>query len=292
MSSQDLADAQAHADEADAGNEPPAPNVIVALTRVMRDLPGIGRDLESDAGYQYRGIEQITRHAQALFARHGVVFVPSVEHRDEIALTINNRPWTEQRAVISYTVYGPGGPDDKILVGPLIAQGRDNSDKGMNKCMTQAFKYALLQTLCIGDAKDDADAGPANEADAPREADPLLVARRDTSARIKALGQEARDEVRSWMDQQSIPRTIGRWSEEMLDRLNDRLDAYDDPAAQVPQDESAAPTEPEGSPEGATGDVGVDPVPPCPCGQPGVGVFEGTPFCADHGPADEEAPAQ
>jgi len=145
-----------------------APNVIIALLRVMRDLPGIGRDQTASAqqgGYPYRGIEQITVHTQGLFARHGVVFTPhtiSYEVRD---LIINNKPWTDVYELIEYTVYGPGGVTDYIKVGPILAIGRDNSDKGGNKCLTQAYKYALIQALNISDAKDDAD-GTTHEADA------------------------------------------------------------------------------------------------------------------------------
>lgn len=150
-----------------APSERPAPaNVIQALARVMEELPGIGRNERSQQGYNYRGIEAITREASSLLGRYGVVFVPKVLERKTIDLTVNGKPWTEDHATILYTVYGPGGIEDRIEVGPLIALGRDNSDKGMNKCMTQAFKYALLQTLCIGDAKDDADAHAAAESDA------------------------------------------------------------------------------------------------------------------------------
>ena len=233
--------------------EMPADNVIGALARVMRDLPGIGRTERSEQGYQYRGIEQITRHAQSLFARHGVVFVPRVVAQSEVELTINGRPWTEQRLLVEYDVYGPGGPGDKITVGPIASQGRDNSDKGSNKALTQAFKYALLQTLCIGDAKDDADAGPAHEADAPAEPDPVLVARTETSARIKSLGQEARDELRVWMDEHGISRTVGKWDEPAVDAINDWIDQLERP---------------------------------CACGQVAVGVFDDEPLCEDHAPAE------
>ena len=72
-------------------------------------------------------------------------------------ITVNGNPWTDTFLEVQYRVYGPGGKEDAITVGPLLAIGRDNSDKGANKAMTQAFKYALLQVLCISDKKDDGD---------------------------------------------------------------------------------------------------------------------------------------
>lgn len=146
-----------------------APHVIEALRRVMRDLPGIGKDQTASAqqgGYSYRGIEQITQHTQPLFARHGIVFVPRVVSYEIRDIVVNGKPWTDTVELVEYDVYGPGGVEDRITVGPILAIGRDNSDKGANKCLTQALKYALLQALSIADSKDDGD-GQTHAADAP-----------------------------------------------------------------------------------------------------------------------------
>lgn len=148
--------------------EAPAPHVVEALRRVMRDLPGIGKDQQASqqqGGYAYRGIEQITQHTQGLFAKHGIVFAPRVVHFEIRDVVVNQKPWTDTVELVEYDVYGPQGIEDKIVVGPILAIGRDNSDKGANKCLTQAYKYALLQALSISDAKDDAD-GTTHEADA------------------------------------------------------------------------------------------------------------------------------
>lgn len=138
-----------------------APNVIVALLRVMADLPAIGKDQRMSGsgagGYAYRGIEQITGHCQGLFAKHGVVFAPRLVSHEIREIEVNGKPWTDTIEQVEYDVYGPAGIEDRITVGPILAIGRDNSDKGANKCLTQAYKYALLQALCISDAKDDGD---------------------------------------------------------------------------------------------------------------------------------------
>lgn len=157
-------------------SETKAAHVIEALSRVMRDLPGIGKDQQASAqqgGYAYRGIEQITQHTQGLFAEHGVVFIPRVVHHEIRELVVNGKPWTDTIELVEYDVYGPGGVEDRITVGPILAIGRDNSDKGANKCLTQAYKYALLQALSISDAKDDAD-GTTHEADAVPPPDPRI----------------------------------------------------------------------------------------------------------------------
>lgn len=150
-----------------ADERPPPENLVAAIARVMGELPGIGKDgtaAASQGGYAYRGIEAITAHAQGLFAKYEVVFVPKVVTWEIIDIVVQGKPWTDTRMMIEYEVHH-GGSDDTITVGPFLALGRDNSDKGANKCMTQAFKYALLQVLCISDKKDDSD-GQTHEADA------------------------------------------------------------------------------------------------------------------------------
>jgi ERF superfamily len=184
--------------------------VIQAIAMVMRDLPGIAKkkhdnDGQSGVSYAYRGIEEITAEAQGLFAKYGVVFVPRVISRDVKDLTINSRPWTEEHLEVVYTVYGPGerwaytapagGYQDQgydcIEVGPIHALGRDNSDKGCNKAMTQAFKYALLQVLCIGDSKDDGDKETHVADERPKvqqiRAEPDHAARNEAVKALQAL---------------------------------------------------------------------------------------------------------
>lgn len=137
-------------------------NVIEALAAVMADLPAIGKDMKSaDSGpqsYKYRGIEQITAAAQPLFARHGVVIVPTVlawaEPRE--FQVKSGATWTDERVMVTYRVYGPGGVND-FVEAQLPGIGRDNSDKGTNKALTQAYKYLLLQMLMVADPKDDND---------------------------------------------------------------------------------------------------------------------------------------
>lgn len=163
-------------------NEAKPANVVEALLCVMRALPAIGKDEKASAaqgGYSYRGIEAITAHTQPLFGTYGVLFVPRVVRWEIRDIVVNGKPWTDTIEEVEYDIYGPGGPQDKIVVGPVLAIGRDNADKGGNKCLTQAFKYALIQALSISDTKDDGDHG-GPEADArsePPAFDPARIMR-------------------------------------------------------------------------------------------------------------------
>ncbi len=178
--------------------------VTQALSAVMAEMPGIGKDRKADpkqGGYAYRGIEDITTVLQPLFARHGIITVPHAELVEIKDITVNEKPWTDTILSVSYTIYGPAG--DCISAGPIIAIGRDNSDKGSNKGLTQAYKYLLLQLLCISDGDDEGDAASV-AADAPRRralASPVASTKEleALKARIEIVkSDEHGDELLTW----------------------------------------------------------------------------------------------
>lgn len=252
---------------AEGAPEPTMPaNVIAALARVMSEMPAVGKDASASAaqgGYSYRSIEAITAAAQHLLGRYGVVFVPRVIARNTVDFTVNSKPWTEEQLTVIYTVYGPGGVEDRIEVGPLHALGRDNSDKGTNKCMTQAFKYALLQVLCIGDSKDDGDATAA-QADAHVNPENWFVengwrgqlhhdeTRAEIAAAVAALPDEAKPALKAWLkDQTGAPEWRDPWPEPYARAVSERVKALSVPASPAEDDEKApsAPQTPNPAPE-------------------------------------------
>lgn len=160
-------------------------DVTSALAAVMGELGGIEKMTAAErarrgmgggdqgVAYAYRGIDQIAAQVQPLLAKHGVVIVPTSTSSTVKEITVNNRPWTDTFIRIEWLVAGPNG---STLRACSEGQGRDNSDKGINKATTSAFKNLLLRLLCIGDPTDDTD-GHTHEADAARPAaDKRIVA--------------------------------------------------------------------------------------------------------------------
>jgi hypothetical protein len=171
--------------------------IAVALAKVMAELPAIGKERHQTEGqgvqYAYRGIEQVTREVQTLFAKHGVVVVPAVQSIAVKDITVNSKPWTDTTLIVNYTLVGPDGSK---LGATTVGIGRDNSDKGANKAMTQAFKYLLLQVLCIADKKDDAD-GTTIEAD-NRQEHPNAKRVADAIAEMKSLPPDNKTAMKEW----------------------------------------------------------------------------------------------
>ena len=129
-------------------------SVQAAVAAVIADMPNIGKGDKSPEGYQYRGIEAVTKHVQPLFAKHGVVIAPRATITDVRPSPAMKDGWQDVYMQVEWTITGPDG---STITAQTTGIGRDRADKGANKAQTQAFKYLLLHLLCIADGKDDAD---------------------------------------------------------------------------------------------------------------------------------------
>lgn len=134
--------------------------IIESLNKVMAEMPSIAKDqtmTTSNYSYKYRGIEDITKHVQKLFAENGLVMVPKVLDREITEVLRDGKVIAmDVMLTVEYRLYH-AEDNDSLSIGPMLGIGRDSNDKGANKAMTQAFKYALLQMLCISDDRDDGD---------------------------------------------------------------------------------------------------------------------------------------
>jgi len=143
--------------------------IAAKLVAVMGDLPGIEKSKHAGGvTYAYRGIEEITAELKPLLVKHGVVITPFVELVSVVPLPEkgNNNNWTRTTIRVSYEL-SSSDDGDAPIIACTIGVGDDNADKGVNKAMTQAFKYLLLQTFCIADPSDDGDGIP-NDDSAPQ----------------------------------------------------------------------------------------------------------------------------
>lgn len=172
-----MTEAEVVADYTAARNGEPR-NVVAALARVLAELGGIDkltpqqRQQRGIAGgdtgiaYAYRGIDQIAGAAQPLLGKYGVIIVPTILESRVDQITVNQRPWTDTWVRVHWTIYGPGGIEDRVSA-ITEGLGRDNADKGQNKAMTSAAKNLLLRLLMIGDPSDDSDGHTAERDQVP-----------------------------------------------------------------------------------------------------------------------------
>nr|WP_321298383.1 ERF family protein [uncultured Sphaerochaeta sp.] len=123
-------------------------NIYQAMAEVMKDVEAIGKDQQNkQQGFKFRGIDDVYNAVHPIFAKHGVFTVPTVlSERTEERQTRSGGNLIYRILTMKYTFFASDGSSVEAVV---IGEGMDSGDKGANKGMAIAHKYALLQTLCI-----------------------------------------------------------------------------------------------------------------------------------------------
>ena len=147
-------------DIAEEGKEVPAkmvPAIYGAVSAVMDELSAIGKDSENKGqGFMFRGIDAVYNELHPLMAKHKIFTVPRV-----LDLMARKERETRSGATLAFTLlrieydFISGIDGSKLTVGPIIGEGMDAGDKGTNKAMAIAHKYALFQLFLIPTEKSD-----------------------------------------------------------------------------------------------------------------------------------------
>lgn len=124
--------------------------IYKALSAVMADIGPVGKDQKAEFGatkYKYRGIDDLINAANPALTKHGVIVAPKVlDLIREDRQSAKGQPMIFTVITMQYTFYAKDGSFIEISV---VGEGADNGDKGANKAMTGAYKYALGQALAI-----------------------------------------------------------------------------------------------------------------------------------------------
>lgn len=139
-------------------------HVIEALLAVSQEVGSIPKSRSNALNYEFRGIDAMMDKIAPAFRNHGVVVIPEVTsvHTDEILVGRNQTRMGYARVVVDYHFHAVLENDDKWGLGQVtvttVGEAMDSSDKAINKALTQAYKNALWQTLCIPTGEPDPDA--------------------------------------------------------------------------------------------------------------------------------------
>jgi hypothetical protein len=122
--------------------------IFEAMAEVMRDVDAIGKNQKNQQqGFKFRGIDDVYNAVHPILAKHGVFTAPTVlTERTEERQTKSGGNLIYRILTIKYTFFASDGSSFESTV---VGEGMDSGDKGANKAMAVAHKYALLQTLCI-----------------------------------------------------------------------------------------------------------------------------------------------
>jgi len=140
------------------------PMIHAAMAAAFANIRGVGKDgYNPGQKFHFRSIDDVAAAAKAALEAEGVYIAPNYE-----ILTTNDTGKGMHIFVKGhFTFYAKDG---SCVTACAIGEGRDSYDKATNKAMSAAFKYALLQTFCIGDPNDEGDAHSAPVETAVRKA--------------------------------------------------------------------------------------------------------------------------
>ena len=129
-----------------------APQVYEAINAVQREIAitGISKSNTTTGGakFKFRGIDDVYNALSPLMAKHGLIVAPKYTDRALI-----ERKAGSGNAVFYITIIGHfdfiSVKDGSKHTVTTFGEAMDSGDKGTNKAMAIAHKYALLQVFAI-----------------------------------------------------------------------------------------------------------------------------------------------
>lgn len=130
-----------------------AEKIYQSLGKIMSDVGAIGKNQEnSQQGFKFRGIDDFMNTLHGLFAKHGVVIVPTeTEHIQESYNYVNSygKQSIQFRSRLHMNFMFISTEDGSMVVADGWGEAADNGDKGYNKCKSIALKYVLMQMFLV-----------------------------------------------------------------------------------------------------------------------------------------------
>ena len=122
--------------------------IFELIPKVMADIGAVTKDRKNEQqGYMFRGIEDMYKAAHPALVRHGIFCCPQVLERisdDRISGT--GKPAIRVSLKVSHRFYATDGSFVEVITW---GEGIDSSDKGTNKAMSAAMKYAFIELFSI-----------------------------------------------------------------------------------------------------------------------------------------------
>ena len=123
-------------------------SIQAALADVLREIGAIEKTQQNkQQGFRYRGIDDVMNALHPSLGKHGVIILPQV-----IDSTRSDRQSKGGGVLFCVTLrvrYLFVGPDGSTLEAVVESEAFDSGDKATNKALSIAYKYAILQVLCI-----------------------------------------------------------------------------------------------------------------------------------------------
>ena len=118
------------------------------LIAINKEVGAIGKERRNEKqNFKFRGIDDVMNELHHLFAKHEVLILPNAQSFESTERkTKEGGALFAVRATIKYIFVASDGSELSCV---LIGEAMDSGDKGMNKALSIALKYALLQMFLI-----------------------------------------------------------------------------------------------------------------------------------------------
>lgn len=147
-----------------------APLIYGKIATIMKETKAIAKgEKNQQQNFMFRGIDSVMNELHALFANNGVFILPeTLEYNVSEKVTSKGAILYFTRAKIKFHFVAE---DASEVCTINVGEAMDSGDKGMNKAMSIALKYSLMQMLLIP-TKEDKDP----DAVTPPETRPKTIA--------------------------------------------------------------------------------------------------------------------
>lgn len=132
-----------------------AEKIYQNIIRAMNEVNSISKDnYNKIQNFKFRGIDDVMNTMHPILSKNNIFVAPEVENFEREERTSKNGGLIIYTvATIKFTFYAEDGSN---IIVKVIGEAMDSGDKGMNKAMSIAYKYALFQVFCIP-TEDDPD---------------------------------------------------------------------------------------------------------------------------------------
>lgn len=166
--------------------------IYKAMASIIKEIGHISKEKSTTgfASYNYRGIDDVYNAINPLMGKFGVFVLPVAQER------ISEERKTKNNGIANYVIlrmkYYFCHEDGSYVECSTIGEAMDSGDKGTNKAMSIAMKYALFQVFCI----------PTEEMDDPDAVSETFIADNKDNDKTKAKAekekiQEVRQQARA-----------------------------------------------------------------------------------------------
>lgn len=136
-------------------DEPRTPQIYGALAAIMEETKAIAKTEKNNGqNFMFRGIDNVMNGLHDLFAKHKVLILDEVlDYNVTEKITEKECNGRITKSILYYTrakiKFHFLTSDGSEVTTTNVGEAMDSGDKGMNKAMSVALKYALLQMFLI-----------------------------------------------------------------------------------------------------------------------------------------------